>query len=285
MRKRKEILLQISLKEDSLKGSDDLLMKYIFYSPTMPLRHVQEQLLNEAEKSFLKADDIHIRKDLIGFNTFKWGNGRRTVLLTHGWASKAADFYELITALKNINDLQIIAFDAPGNGSSEGELTHLPLYIEAIKTVIKHYGAPDIMIGHSLGAMANIVSVQEANLHPALMISLAPVVRLKENFEASMNAVSVTDVEKDLFFKHLAKSYNVNVEKYTLENLYLAENISKHIIKYDLQDTIAPYEYLEKFLDSNPSVISCRYEEAGHDKIIKSPNVIRAIVQEILHCI
>lgn len=281
MRKRKEIILQITSKEDSLKGTDDLLMEYIFYSPKMPLRHAQEQLLEDAEKSCLKADDVHLKKGLIEFNTFKWGNGSRKIVLTHGWASKSADFYELITALKKNDDLQIIAFDAPGNGSSEGELSHLPLYVEAIKAVIKHYGTPDIMIGHSLGAMANIISVQEVNFHPSLMISLAPVVKLKENFEASMDAVSVSNIEKKNFFKHLAERYDVIVENYTLENLYETKNISNHIIKYDLEDTIAPYEYLEKFLNSNPSIASRRYEKVGHDKIIKSPDVILDIIQEI----
>ena len=109
----------------------------------MPVRLQQEQLLNEAEKFSLRvSDDYFAKKDLL-FNGFKWGNGSRKVLITHGWGSKAADFSEIITGLKRVNDLEIIAFDAPGNGSSEGELSNLLLFSEAVKAIILNYGKPD----------------------------------------------------------------------------------------------------------------------------------------------
>ncbi len=56
----------------------------------------------------------------------------RKLLITTGWGSKAADFSELIQALRAIDDLEIIAFDAPGNGSSEGELSNLLLFIFSV---------------------------------------------------------------------------------------------------------------------------------------------------------
>src|SRR5882757_6717915 len=157
MKKLKQIFNEVKTgTSHTLDELNQLLWQLICYSPKMPVRLQQQQLLDEAEKFTLKAKDEYFAHLDLSFNGFKWGSGKRKVLITHGWGSKAADFTELITALREIDDLEIIAFDAPGNGSSESELSNLLLYIEAIKAVVLHCGKPDIVIGHSLGAMANI---------------------------------------------------------------------------------------------------------------------------------
>ena len=125
MKKLKQIFTEV--KTGSSRRPEELnqlLWQLICYSPKMPVRFQQQQLLDEAEEFSLKAkDDYFAHKELI-FNGFKWENGKHKVLITHGWGSKAADFSEMITALREIDDLEIIAFDAPGNGSSEGELSN-----------------------------------------------------------------------------------------------------------------------------------------------------------------
>lgn len=87
-------------------------------------------------------------------------------MITHGWGLKAADFTELITGLNENKDLQTIAFDAPGNGSSEGKLSNLLLFVQAVKAVVFHYGPPAVIIGHSLGAMADVIALKKWCLRP-----------------------------------------------------------------------------------------------------------------------
>ncbi|WP_029277036.1 alpha/beta fold hydrolase [Pedobacter borealis] len=107
----------------------------------------------------------------ISINCFSWGNGKRKVLLTHGWASKALDFYELIIELLKIDDLEIIAFDAPGNGSSISEFSNLMLYAGSVKSIALNYAHPDALIGHSLGGMANVIALQELGLPPICLLA------------------------------------------------------------------------------------------------------------------
>lgn len=178
-----------------------LLWQLICYSPKMPPRLQQQQLLDEAERFNLSVtDDYFAKKDLI-FNGFKWGKGKHKILITHGWGSKAADFSEIITALKDFPEVEVIAFDAPGNGSSEGDLSNLLLYALAVKAIINTFGVPDIFIGHSLGAMANIAAITNLELSPLLTISITPLIRLHENFEASMNVAEVSPSAQAAFSK------------------------------------------------------------------------------------
>ena len=279
MKKLKQVIAQI--KDESPKSPAELiqlLWQFICYPPKMSLRLQQEQLLNEAEKFTLNIYDAFFSKKELQFNGFVWGNGSRKLIISHGWGSKAADFTDLIIALKEINDLQIISFDAPGNGSSEGDLSNLLLFAGAIKAVVAQFGSPDVVIGHSLGAMANIVALIEMNIKPSLLISIAPLIRLKENFEASMHSIGIEQQAQDDFFKSFEQLFKRPASFYNLNEWYPIGFNVKHWLAYDEHDLIAPYDYLKEFLIKNPSIGTKKYDNVGHDRIIKSPELIKDII-------
>lgn len=282
MKKLKQIVAQIkSHPTASSVELNNLLWQYICYSPKMPLRLHQEKLLDEAEKLSLKVNDEFFTQKELHFNTFKWGRGARKVMLTHGWGSKAADFSEIITALLEIDDLEIIAFDVPGNGSSEGDLSNLLLFVQAVKATVLHYGKPDIIIGHSLGAMANIVALKEMMVTPALLISLTPLVTLKENFEASMNAVGISPLNQKAFFKIFEDKFAMPASTFTFDNWYSFNPQLNHWLAYDQNDSVLPYLYLKEFIDAHPSIKSHNYPDVGHEKIVKSSVVISDLIEVV----
>lgn len=243
----------------------------------MPLRLHQEQLLAEAKSFSLKVFDTYLTATELCVNCFSWGNGKTKVLLTHGWASKAADFYELISELKKTKDLEIIAFDAPGNGSSVSEFSNLMLYADSVKLIAANYAVPDFLIGHSLGGMANVIAIQEAQLKPKHLISIAPLIRLKENFEQSMDLVNIGKSAQANFFKNFSNEFPVDADYFNLTNLYSLNGAINHFLAYDEQDHISPYAYLTEFLCKNERIKAKAYQDAGHYKILKSPEVIADI--------
>jgi len=282
MKKLKTVFNQVK----SLNGAEapdmiNLLWQLICYSPKMPARLQQQQLLDQAKPFTLEVDDPHFSKSTLKFNGFIWGEGSRRIMITHGWGSKAGDFSELITALKNIDDTQVIAFDAPGNGSSEGELSNLLLFAKAVEAVIRTFGAPDVVIGHSLGGMANAIAIKETGIKPALLISIAPLINLKENFIASLNAADVAQDLQDKFFVDFEALFKMDASAFTLNNLYPANAIARHWLAYDPEDKIAPLVFLESFLVAHPEIETKVYEGRGHERIIKDDCVIADIVNLI----
>jgi pimeloyl-ACP methyl ester carboxylesterase len=259
----------------------DLLWQYLLYSPKMPLRLLQEQLLNKSERYSLAIFDKYFTGRELTFQAFKWGKGPRKILLTHGWGSKAADFYDLVSALTTLPDTEIIAFDVPGNGSSEGELANLFLFIQAVKNVISQFGAPDILIGHSLGAMANIIALRETNLTPSLVISITPLIRLKENFEASMDAVHIDKKIQALWFDRFQQVFGVPASQVNLNFFYDFDARLKHLLFYDPSDKVAPDKYLQEFLVQHPFIDTRQYAGVGHEKVLRSSEVIGEITKEI----
>lgn len=283
MKKLRQIITDVKALIDTSPSAElnNLLWQLICYPPKMPLRLQQEELLNEAVKFSLKVNDVYFSNNELTFNGFIWGNGPNKVLITHGWGSKAADFAELITALKVNDQLQIIAFDAPGNGSSEGELSNLLLFVRAIKAVVNTYGEPTIVIGHSLGGMANAIALKGTKTDPALLVSLAPLIRLKENFEKSMSAAGVPADAQEIFLESFEAQYSIPASYFDLKELYSFNVTLNHWLAYDESDAILPYEYVTDFLGTYRSIKSQNFNGAGHERIIKSPEVISVIVDKI----
>ncbi|RYD73902.1 MAG: alpha/beta hydrolase [Sphingobacteriales bacterium] len=279
MKRLKGVVNELKISaENQHRDAEKLIREFIFYSPKMPLRLHQETLLAESTRFSLKVFDAYFTRQELEFNCFSWGSGATKVLLTHGWASKAADFYELIVELRKIDSLEIIAFDVPGNGSSISEYSNLMLYADAIKSIVENYATPDILIGHSLGGMANVIAIQEIPLKPNLLISIAPLIRLKENFEQSMDSVNIGRLAQAHFFKNFSEEFTVNAEHFNLTSLYTLEADFNHFLAYDEEDHISPYPFLAGFLAENESIKSKAYPGAGHYKILKSTDVIADIV-------
>ncbi|AMP99285.1 Alpha/beta hydrolase [Pedobacter cryoconitis] len=259
---------------------DDLLWKLICYAPKIPLRLAQQQLLDTAEHFQLSVTDTYFTKQELVFNGFKWGTGSRKILLTHGWSSKAADFSALLEELLKLEDVEIIAFDAPGNGSSPAELSNLILYIEAIKKIINQYGKPSAVIGHSLGAMANVIALQQAGIKPDVLISIAPVIKLKALFCNMMNSVNVPEKLQDKFFTSFQATFNRPVSDYDLDTYYNFDHTLNHWIAFDEEDAVVNSAYLNLFLKERPWIKSENYKGAGHEKLIRHTPLLNDLIRD-----
>lgn len=276
----KQIIAEIKLsKDEDTDQLQDLILRYICYAPKMPLRIFQENLLERAEKTTLKVDDEYFSGRELTFQAFRWGKGSRKILLTHGWGSKAGDLYEIIIALEQLGDVEIIAFDAPGNGASEGELSSLLLFVEGVKAIVAHYGMPEVTIGHSLGAMANIIAMEQLKIHPKQLLSIAPLIDLGKNFEASMDALDIPNSIQQTFFERFEERFKKPISHYNLNDWSVfSTELSKHWVAYDANDLASPYSFMKALLDSNSLIDSTNYLDAGHERIIKSQAMIQDLI-------
>jgi pimeloyl-ACP methyl ester carboxylesterase len=283
MKKLKKIVEQVKhlITENKPDELNSMLWRLICYPPKMPLRLHQEQLLNEAEKFTVTVNDPYFTNRLLQINGSKWGNGKRKVLLSHGWGSKAADFDGLIAALKENSDLQIVAFDAPANGSSDGDLSNLLLFANAVKAVIAATGKPDIAIGHSFGTMANVSALTALHITPKLLVSIAPFILLQENFIRNMTAVGVSTGAQQAFLDDFKSRYGIYPSEYAMQKLYTFDDTLNHWLAYDDQDALLPDAYLQHFLKAHPSIQTKNYSGAGHERIIKSAELIGDVVERV----
>lgn len=105
----------------------------------------QEVFLNKAKATKVNHGSLKLQ-------TYHWKNDGPTVLLVHGWDSNSSRWQNLVELLTQ-KQFNIIAFDAPAQGNSEGKLLNVPLYAKCVGKMINMY-KPDYVIGHSMGGMS-----------------------------------------------------------------------------------------------------------------------------------
>jgi pimeloyl-ACP methyl ester carboxylesterase len=90
---------------------------------------------------------------------WEWGDGP-TVLLVHGWGSRAGRF-SVVGGLLRDAGFRIVAYDHPAHGRSPGRRTSLPEATTALLEVAHHLGPLYAAVGHSFGGAAIAVSLSQ----------------------------------------------------------------------------------------------------------------------------
>src|SRR5258706_8737835 len=86
--------------------------------------------------------------------TWRWGSrDAPAVILAHGWGGCAAQMRALLFPLLSPG-YQVIAYDQPAHGVSEGRLTGLPDFADLLAELAWHHGETRPLLGHSLGGAA-----------------------------------------------------------------------------------------------------------------------------------
>jgi pimeloyl-ACP methyl ester carboxylesterase len=108
---------------------------------------VQRDFLNAARHINIEVGGMHLQ-------TYQWPGKRETVLLLHGWESNSFRWRKLIGHLRDA-DFNILAFDAPAHGGSQGEILNVPLYAECTDLIVREF-EPEYIVAHSVGGMAAV---------------------------------------------------------------------------------------------------------------------------------
>jgi alpha-beta hydrolase superfamily lysophospholipase len=85
-----------------------------------------------------------------GVVTYAWGDGRRPVLLVHGWRSRASRFARFVELLVE-RGYSPVSYDAPGHGDSPGRAGTILDHERIIAQLAAKYGTFEGVIAHSLG--------------------------------------------------------------------------------------------------------------------------------------
>jgi pimeloyl-ACP methyl ester carboxylesterase len=107
------------------------------------------------------ATQVPQNAEAIGFtwnglqiNGYRWNHPQpKKALLLHGFGS-AAHKFERYAAPLIAKGYEVLAFDAPAHGSSEGKRINAVEYTDVIKEIIALYGPFDWFLAHSFGGLA-----------------------------------------------------------------------------------------------------------------------------------
>lgn len=85
----------------------------------------------------------------------------RTVLLVHGWSSRASQLAPFVEPLRS-RGFRVVAFDGPSHGESDGRRSHLPEFAFALEALAGQLGPLYGVVGHSLGTAATTLALSRS---------------------------------------------------------------------------------------------------------------------------
>lgn len=125
----------------------------LFLTPPKP-RYPNAEVFDllEARQSFVQHRGRHIA-------TWRWGPRHGPgVLLAHGWGGRATQMRRFVAPLLAAG-FRVIAYDQPAHGLSDGRLTGLPDFADALAEVARHHGEVRAIVSHSLGGPAAAIAI------------------------------------------------------------------------------------------------------------------------------
>ncbi len=202
--------------------------KRFFYTPIQFPRPDREK--KSAEQAQRQALMVGKKRIMV----YSWGKGDKKVLLVHGWAGRATQFFKIKNYLLS-RGLQVVAFDAPAHGeNNDVKQTHMLEFVESIERVNMTYGPFYGAIGHSLGGLAIINAYNKGFKVEKLAVIAAPcsIANVIRDFTHRIGAGERT--EKGLI-AHLIANYKVPLEHYSGQEQ--APSVSaKGLIVHDIHD-------------------------------------------------
>lgn len=241
----------------------------LFSSPRKgKVRPEQEKFLNKAKTTAIKYDSKKIQ-------LYHWKGEGKTVILVHGWDSNTHRWKNLIKHLQKEN-YNIIAFDGPAHGNSEGKLLNVPLYSKCLDRMLKLY-RPEFIIGHSVGAMTIIYNqfLKQSPFVEKLVLLGAPseMSSIMNDYKRILNLSDKFMIALEAYFK---EKFDYNFNEFSISSF--AKNIEKKaLIIHDKYDKVAPVE-AAKAIHKNLKHSTLKITEGAGHSLNKDD-----IYQEILH--
>jgi len=242
---------------------------------TSPIKHtVPKRELEMDCKSIQKLIEIPaINKKVV---IYQYGNGKKKILLVHGWSGRGTQLFKIADELIK-EGYSIISFDAPAHGKSPGRTTIMSEFVETILEIERQFGPFEAAIGHSLGGMSLFNAVKRGlTINHLVSIGSGDIVQdILNDFVAKLELKPIASTRLRSYFEN---KYGEEMDNYSASKSALKVLIPVLVI-HDKNDTEVPLEagiHIHKHLKNGELFLT---EGLGHQKILGNQAVIKKIVQ------
>ncbi len=194
-------------------------------------------------------------------------------MLVHGWAGRAGQFRSIIPALL-AKGFQIIAFDGPAHGRSEGKQTNPVEFADAMKKLTETEGPIHGIIAHSFGGVASMLAIQRGLPVTRLINISSPTIaeQVIQNFRRALNASPAAGLA---FREHMVKTYGFTFED--ISSLHLVQHLPGPLNLLLIQDQNDPDVAVENSVELKkiyPAAVTFFTNGLGHTRILRDDAVI-----------
>jgi pimeloyl-ACP methyl ester carboxylesterase/GNAT superfamily N-acetyltransferase len=241
----------------------------------------QRRELQTADAATMAAARVHLlTAGTDQVQVYEWGAGPRTVVILHGWGSRASRFAPLATALVS-RGWRVLALDAPAHGLSPGVSSSLPQFMQALTAVATQLGPVQALIGHSLGALT--IACQHPPGPPAWFGDLRRVVLISMPggapflVDAFGHMFAIREPTARRMLALFRQRFDAAPQAYvaTADTPPLRLPV---LLVHDQGDDIVPFAHSQKLLSGLPRAQLLATDGLGHSALTRDADTIDAII-------
>ncbi|BCL78530.1 alpha/beta hydrolase [Ktedonobacteria bacterium brp13] len=237
-----------------------------FFVPQAYARKEQEVALwNSGTPLRLHAGTLEARE---------WGAGP-LVVLAHGWEGRGSQWYAFVDLLVTAG-LRVIALDAPAHGDSAGTTMDPWHYAQALLQVGREVGPMAGLIGHSMGASACILAIDQGLVVEKLVVIASPN-SLIEVMKRYARAIDLAPRLYPAFSQRVAAHVAVPLDALDLASVAARQKIPA-LFFHDPEDREVPFSDGEAVSVAWPGSHMRSVHGLGHRRIIRDLTVARESV-------
>jgi pimeloyl-ACP methyl ester carboxylesterase len=206
--------------------------------------------------------------------TWSWGEGP-AVLLIHGWGSRGARLGSFVEPLVAAG-YSVVAFDAPGHGSSSGRLSSLPQFVEAVLAVSRPHAPFPAVIAHSMGGAAAALAIQRGlNIERAAF--LAPSANPGSYTRRFAEVLRLPPAIRESMERRFERQFGFRWEEFDVVRAVASFSASL-LVFHDRNDREVSWSDGAAIASAWPGAELVTTEGLGHTRIVHDPEVVRRVV-------
>jgi pimeloyl-ACP methyl ester carboxylesterase len=244
----------------------------LFCTPLTRHTGRQPQVFNKAEELELVLNGLTIR----GYRC----NAKqdKKALILHGFASSCYKF-DKYTELLQKKGYEVLAFDAPAHGRSDGDTVNALEYSHLIKKIYELYGPIDAYIGHSFGGIGVSLALEQIP-HDAStkLVLIAPATETSSAVDSALTYLKLRNPSiKKALNNAILKRNGKEASWYSIRRAI--KNISASVLWFhDETDMVTPFADAKRVQEDNPPNVKFIFSNGlGHQRIYRAPVTKKAI--------
>jgi len=236
----------------------------------VPVRPSELETHRRARRGTLEVDDATVV-------TYEWGSGDRTVLLVHGWRSRASRFAVLIEELVG-RGFTVVSFDAPGNGDSTGTRMDALQVTSIVQRLAAEHGPLEAIVGHSFGGMPTFIA-RRRGVDVARLVTIASAHNFSAVIDMFASGIGLPST-RGLHRRSEAwgRERGIDIWRTALAELDPTDTATPILVVHDAGDREVPLEQAMQIVEAHTgSVETLVTDGLGHHRVLSDPEVVGRI--------
>lgn len=249
----------------------DAAARLFFKTPRRPKRPSPFTEQHDARRIDLRAAGERVA-------AWTWGEGP-TILLVHGWGGRAAQMRSFVGPAVRAG-FRVVAFDAPGHGSSSGKELSMPRFAEAVESVGSVFGPIAGIVAHSFGGAASALAMARG-LEVGRAVFLGPPASPVTWFEAFARFLELEGTSVHAARASVEARAGIRLEALTAEVLG-PKVVTPLLVVHDRRDAEVSWEDGARLARSVAGAKLVTTEGLGHRRILRDAKVVDLTIRFLL---